>query len=254
MTTTHTTNTTSSPARTNATTPPRTLSDFPRNVLGEIAYHLVVDDQGVGQHPSALLPLMLTCRTIHDAISFDDHPALYNRLFRATFDHAALTRRYLWMKAHMANTAGRGQKTFDLFADPRAWATDYKTRWEQSWRMRQVVKHAKIEVPGICDKEQLTADLWNVWFLLTENGACAALHYTIYHLVTRQTYSQSKPRSPLQTARTSTSLPSNVTSRPGSWCTTKRTCSRTRSFPAIRRRAATRPWGSGVHSCPARVS
>jgi hypothetical protein len=25
-------------------------------------------------------------------------------------------------------------------------------------------------VPGVCDREQMTADLWHVWFLLTENG------------------------------------------------------------------------------------
>jgi len=146
------------------------LETLCREALAHIAYDLVVDDDGIGRHPSALLPLLLTSRSIYEAISFDNNPQLYNRLFRATFDHAALSRRYDWMVHHLADVAGRGRKVFDLFNDPRSWAIDYKTRWEQSWRMRQVVKQGRLEIPGICDMEQVSADLWNLWFLLTENG------------------------------------------------------------------------------------
>ena len=153
-----------------STKPRSTLERLPRDVLALIAFHLVVDDSGIGRHPSALMPLYLTCRVMYDAICFDNNPKLYYNLFRATFDYTALTRRYGWMVKNIADVAGRGRKIFDLFSDLRSWAIDYKTRWDQSWRMRQVVKHGRIEIQGICDSEQLTADLWNIWFLLTENG------------------------------------------------------------------------------------
>ena len=64
----------------------------------------------------------------------------------------------------------KGKKMFKLFDDPRSWAIDYKTRWEMARRMKQVVRHQRLYVPGVCDKEAVLGDLWNVWFLLTENG------------------------------------------------------------------------------------
>ncbi|WVQ64805.1 uncharacterized protein L199_002974 [Kwoniella botswanensis] len=152
------------------------------------------------KHPSKLLPLLFVSKTIYEQICFDNNPQLYNRLFRATFDVQALDRRYQWMKKNLTkpspasnstsdssststtnanadstgNSAiskpdGKNRKIFDLFSDPRSWAIDYRTRWEQSYRMRQVSKQSRIEIPGICDKEAYVADLWNVWFLLTEN-------------------------------------------------------------------------------------
>jgi hypothetical protein len=36
--------------------------------------------------------------------------------------------------------------------------------------MREVAKHQRHEIPGVSSKERLVADLWNVWFMLTENG------------------------------------------------------------------------------------
>ena len=146
------------------------LESLPRDVLAVVAYHLVVDDQGIGRHPSALMPLFLTSRCIYESTSFDNNPQMYNSLFRVTFDYAALTRRYNWMVHHLADVAGRGTKIFDLFSDPRGWAIDYKTRWELSWRMRLVAKLGRVDIPDICDKEQLAADLWNIWFMMTENG------------------------------------------------------------------------------------
>ncbi|KAK6907237.1 hypothetical protein I203_101227 [Kwoniella mangroviensis CBS 8507] len=152
------------------------------------------------KHPSKLLPLLFVSKTIYEQICFDNNPHLYNRLFRATFDIQALDRRYQWMKKNLTKPSpasnstsdstttsttnanadstgnssiskpdGKNRKIFDLFSDPRSWAIDYRTRWEQSYRMRQVSKQSRIEIPGICDKEAYVADLWNVWFLLTEN-------------------------------------------------------------------------------------
>lgn len=177
------------------------LDALPRNLLGQVAYYLVVDEDGIGRDPSALLPLLKTCKSIHSALMFDEYPRLYYDLYCATFDHAALTRRFNWMATTMAASAEppppsgtpgaenghgpsagagnggevKGKKMFKLFDDPRSWAIDYKARWEMARRMKQVVRSGKLYVPGLCDHEQMTADLWNVWFLLTENGEFVSL-------------------------------------------------------------------------------
>jgi hypothetical protein len=123
---------------------------------------------------------------------FDEYPLLYHDLYCATFDHAALTRRFNWMAATMAASAKpppppggpgggnghgppggggvKGKKMFKLFDDPRSWAIDYRARWDMARRMKKVIQFGKLYVPGVCDREQMTADLWHVWFLLTENG------------------------------------------------------------------------------------
>lgn len=199
----------------------RGLDSLPRNLLGQVAYHLVVDTDGHGRDPSALLPLFLTCRSIRDALAFDDFPQLYHDLFCATFDYAALQRRFDWMAKTMAAAAsagssastagagsgaggggtvpppreegktgvlpggsaqgpgpgqgqGKGKKMFKLFDDPRSWAIDYRTRWEMARRMKRVVRHGKLYVEGVNDEETLNADLWNIWFLITENGESVA--------------------------------------------------------------------------------
>jgi hypothetical protein len=45
-------------------------------------------------HPQAMIPFMLTCRTIHRAIQFGGNERLYQRLYLATFDSDAVLRRY----------------------------------------------------------------------------------------------------------------------------------------------------------------
>lgn len=181
------------------------LALLPRNLLGLVAYHLVVDDRGVGRDPSALLPLLLTSHSIYSALTFDEYPQLYYDLYCATFDHAALQRRFDWMAKTMSGAASsaapnqrggggavypnisgsagsgppKGKKMFKLFDDPRSWAIDYKTRWEMARRMKRVVKHGRLYVLGVCDKEDVLGDLWNVWFLLTENGESFNRRYTI---------------------------------------------------------------------------
>lgn len=186
---------------------PSGLSRLPRNLLGQVAYNLVVDTDSIGRDPSALLPLLMTSKGIYSALMFDEYPQLYYDLYCATFDHAALQRRFNWMAKTMSGAspsattpstgtsqnqghatptqtpnsyphpqppAGggppKGKKMFKLFDDPRSWAIDYRTRWEMARRMRKVVRYGKLYVPGICDKEAVLGDLWNVWFLLTENG------------------------------------------------------------------------------------
>lgn len=141
------------------------LDTLPRALISEIGFHLVLgstDSRG-RPHPSVLTPLQLTCRSIHDALSFNSNPKLYNRLFRSTFDTAALTRRYAWMASNVGGMQ-KGRNIFNLFADPKSWAYEYKERWEMAMRMKQAVKD------GILDTEKIYADLWTMWFLITENG------------------------------------------------------------------------------------
>lgn len=174
------------------------LDDLPRNLLGLVAYHLVVDDHGVGGDPSMLASFLLTSRSIHSALMFDEYPQLYYDLYCATFDHAALQRRFDWMAKTMAaagagggaakpgggngkegggppGPGGGGKKMFKLFDDPRSWAIDYRARWEMARRMKKVVRYGSLFVPGFCDRETVLGDLWNMWFLLTENGESSSL-------------------------------------------------------------------------------
>ncbi|ORX36504.1 hypothetical protein BD324DRAFT_580977 [Kockovaella imperatae] len=145
------------------------LDGLPDNVLSIIAYHIVVNDHGVGSSPSHLLPFLYTSRSIYSKLSFRANPQLYNNLFRATFDHAALMRRYKWMVKHLASMAGRGRNTYDLFSDSESWAEDYKARWITARRMRAIARAKATMIPGVSSEETFLEDAWVVWFLVTEN-------------------------------------------------------------------------------------
>lgn len=147
------------------------LDTLPRELLSNIGYYVVVattETRG-RPHPSAILPLLLTSRTIHDALALEFNPKLYNRLFRATFDHAALTRRYAWMASNL-NDLAKSRNTFDLFADPKSWAMEYKDRWIAAKSMRTTAKICEDGRPGDVDTDTVVADTWTAWFLITEHG------------------------------------------------------------------------------------
>lgn len=163
------------------------LEALPKDVLGRIAYHLVIEcdnnDTKTRIAPSSLIAFLRTCRKINQAISFDSCPELYHRLYRATFDHQAIRRRYQWLipdpgdlgvnvsgGRELNGSQNQSSNVYDVFDGPKSWAVDYKTRWEMAKRMRAVVRADTVDVPGVCDRDQLLADMWNVWFLLTENG------------------------------------------------------------------------------------
>nr|ODN87764.1 hypothetical protein L204_06431 [Cryptococcus depauperatus CBS 7855] len=142
------------------------LHIFPRDLLARIAYYVVVDEDGGAGHPACLVPFYLSCRTIYQAISFANNPQLYKELYLATFDFKAMLRRFSWMALHLTK---KKSKVFHLFDDPRTWAADYRGRWETSRRLRHVARYGRINVEGVCDKTTFVEDLWNVWFLITEN-------------------------------------------------------------------------------------
>jgi hypothetical protein len=156
----------SQPPANRSPTPPLNLSrleSLPRTLLSQIAFHLTTSSPSY--RPASLIPLLLTSHTLNNNLTFNENPQLYNTLFRATFDSAALTRRYEWMKQHLSDVAGRGKKMFDLFKDPKSWAEDYKARWELAGRMKRGIMEEGEE-----EEERVIQDLWCCWFLLTENG------------------------------------------------------------------------------------
>ncbi|ODO09228.1 hypothetical protein I350_02828 [Cryptococcus amylolentus CBS 6273] len=140
------------------------LASLPRHIQSRIAYHTVLDAPNA--HPAALLPLLLACRTLNHNLTFAHNPQLYHELYLATFDSTAITRRYEWMLTHIFT---RGVKGYNLFSDPRPWAIDYRTRWELCGRWREVAKLGTIDIPGLCGYARFAEDLWDVFFLLSEN-------------------------------------------------------------------------------------
>lgn len=145
----------------------KSLDSLPPHLLSRTAFHLLTATPAP-HHPSPLLPLFLTCRSVYRALSFPNNPQLYKDLYFATFDHHAILRRYQWMKTHIYKDE---YNILDLLSERRPWAIDYITRWEMSRRMTQIAKLGRVEIPGICDRAQFMEDMWTVWFLVTENGA-----------------------------------------------------------------------------------
>lgn len=151
------------------------LLSLPRSALSLIAYYLVLPPSSTSiGHPSSLLPLLSTCSHLNSLLRLPANPQLYHDLYSATFDTAALDRRYAWISATLAKQTGGSKRAFDLFGDPRSWAEDYRARWEMSGRMREVGKKGTFELDWGSDKsgvrEMILPDLWNAWFLVTENG------------------------------------------------------------------------------------
>jgi hypothetical protein len=93
------------------------------------------------------------------------------------------------------------KQAFDLFDDPRSWAMDYKERWITAKRMRLNVRAHSMVVQGKCNREDMMADLWNIWFMLTENGESALMRRGIHIRVMRRVKAAGLI---IQTARTFT--------------------------------------------------
>jgi hypothetical protein len=80
------------------------------------------------------------------------------------------------MKKYLGVVTGRGDIVTNLFADPKSWAEDYKDRWKLAQTMKMVVRTGTIDRPNEQGENvEIDRDLWNVWFLLTENGATFCL-------------------------------------------------------------------------------
>lgn len=146
------------------------LPNLPEPILSLIAYQLVLSSR-----PSALLPLLLSCRAANSALSFSTNPKLYHDLYLATFDSAAIYRRYAWISDALSRQSGGKKRAYDLFGPPKALAEDYKARWRTRGRLREVVNFKSLDGdPNSTRAERLRGsfmpDLWTVWFLVTESG------------------------------------------------------------------------------------
>lgn len=157
------------------------LADMPAEVLANIAYHVVIDTKDGklrAGRPSRLFPLYLTCRSIYRKIKLRNNPLLYHCLFRDTFDTDAIIRRTQWMYDIRENK--KPGEVYDAstwrtlstptFADPKAWAREYRARWDLRNRMRWAVMHQTLTPNGVRAHPNMTADQWILYFLFSENG------------------------------------------------------------------------------------
>lgn len=157
------------------------LADMPADILGMIAYHVVVDTKEgrlKAGRPARLFPLFRACRSIYRKLKIKNNPLLYHRLFRETFDTDGIIRRTQWMyeirKSKKPGEVYDARTWRDLsspaFSDPKAWAREYKVRWDLRNRMRWAVMHQTLSPNGVPAHPNMTADQWNLWFLFSENG------------------------------------------------------------------------------------
>lgn len=115
------------------------LDTVPSEVLTQIAYHLSLPTL---QPP---LSLLLTSKSIHAALSSENNPNLYARIFRSSFDTAAAERR-VGGEIHAGNLA-----------------RELQLRVKALGRLRRVLERK--DVSSIRER-----DLWVVFVLLVEHG------------------------------------------------------------------------------------
>ncbi|KAG9310953.1 hypothetical protein JVU11DRAFT_8827 [Chiua virens] len=72
-------------------TPSTSLDSVPQEVLEHIAFFAAT--QSPTGPPSGLLPILLSCRAIHQALSLEANPYLYARIFNYEFDTDSAFRR-----------------------------------------------------------------------------------------------------------------------------------------------------------------
>lgn len=159
--------------------------------------------------PVFLLPLLLTCKKIYASLSIEGNPRLYCWLYEATFDTAAIKRRWTrttipsWHfnehttgypdtgaddnhrskrqrldgRRHISPTVSRSSisnESFDVGSNPSFLAEEYRERFWMFSRFRAL--HLRYADAGILDQKaetlnsQLTSDLWMIWFMITEHG------------------------------------------------------------------------------------
>jgi hypothetical protein len=119
------------------------LDTIPAEILANIAYHVSC----LASSPP--VPLLQSCKSIHDALSPASNSRLYGSLFRHAFDTEAAERRLGSLHA--------GAVTQEL-----------KRRIKALHRIRQMVKRGDV-------LSVHTDDLWVVYIMLIENGMWAPI-------------------------------------------------------------------------------
>lgn len=119
------------------------LDQVPPEVLAHIAFHLSLPTL------SPHVPLLQSCKSIHDCIAPQHNARLYARLFRAAFDSAAAERRI------GVGEINAGQVVQEL--------------------KRRVIALKRIErmVDASDVKDVQIGDLWVLYIMMIENGGSA---------------------------------------------------------------------------------
>lgn len=124
------------------------LGSVPQEILEHIAFCAAT--QSLVGPPSGLLPLLLTCQSIYQALSFEANPYLYARIFSSKFDTRSAFRR---LGSHVNA--------------PRVLANELKKRWIHLKLIKtrtnsRIHKHAESS-PTLIDL------LWLAYLMMLEN-------------------------------------------------------------------------------------
>lgn len=126
------------------------LGSLPQEVLEHIAFFTAT--QSLVGPPSGLPPLLLTCRGICQALSFEANPYLYTRIFNYKFDTRSVFRRL----GSRVNA-------------PQVLADELKKRWIYLKRIRSRT-HSRIRHPESCQLSETLVDLlWLAYLMMLEN-------------------------------------------------------------------------------------
>lgn len=145
------------------------LEALPLPILSRIIINLVIQSDST-YHPSSLLPVLCVSRTLHSKLTLDGNPQLYHDLFNATFDTLALARRYPWLVENKQNIPYLENSSDQVISDPKKQGIEYKRLWGTARRTKATVQAGIPVVPGVAGVEHIIPDLWQLWFLATENG------------------------------------------------------------------------------------
>ncbi|KAK8846672.1 hypothetical protein IAR55_005759 [Kwoniella newhampshirensis] len=133
------------------------LDKIPPEIVSQITYHVISLDP-----PSITVPplnLLLSCRTVYEAISPTINPRLYARVFRRYFDVDAAERRLgLGSASEGADKLNARELTVEL-----------ATRVRSLMRLRGMVRRGNVR---LVDEH----DLWAIYFMLIENDGKNSRH------------------------------------------------------------------------------
>jgi hypothetical protein len=161
--------------------------------------------------PAYILPLLLTCRKIHDMLSVEGNPELYKWLYERTFDTAAVKRR--WNKSmipswHFQDDDGSTAESDTMYRAPKRRKSDtsgsvpisttssdsipepdlernhsllaeeYRDRMKIFRRFRSMNSPdgEEVETQDSTDAPVDGSDpvhvFWTIWWMVTEHGTC----------------------------------------------------------------------------------
>nr|XP_031861821.1 uncharacterized protein CI109_002650 [Kwoniella shandongensis]KAA5528893.1 hypothetical protein CI109_002650 [Kwoniella shandongensis] len=139
------------------------LAAIPPEIISQITYHLIsLSPRSIDIPP---INLLLTCRTIYEAVSPTSNPRLYARVFRHYFDVEAAQRRLgLGPTADddVSNGKAKGKDVDRDRLNARDLTMELSMRVKSLMRLRGMVKRGNVRLVE-------ERDLWVIYFMLIEN-------------------------------------------------------------------------------------